>query len=176
MPDEGFNPYIPPVSDLTQKRFEGGLSERAAMLKHEASIHSVALAFFGLGVLLVCAGVVALRQSIVPASIAFAAITLGALDLIIDSGLRRYWKPAQIAAVVVSTLSVFVFPVYLLVALYVIPTLINRQARQVFTNEYRAVIAATPHLSVPTSRAPRVIILVLGIAFAVIALASMLGR
>jgi hypothetical protein len=176
MSEDLFNPYVPPASNLAAPRLDGGLSIRAAMLKHEVSIHSVALAFFGLGVLLVCAGLVVLLRHVMSATVAYGIIALGALNLFFDYGLRRHWKPVQIAAVVVSALTVFVFPFYLLIAIYVIPTLVNQQARQIFSTEYRAVIAASPHLSITTPRAPRVIILTLGIAFTVTAVMITLGR
>jgi Na+-transporting methylmalonyl-CoA/oxaloacetate decarboxylase gamma subunit len=73
-----------------------------------------------------------------------------------------------VAGLVFSVAVVFAFPLLLLVALYVIPTLVNRHSRTICSKDYRELITATPHLSIATTGKPRYLVMILGAVFTAI--------
>ena len=156
------NPYAPPTADLTPNPVAGGISPRAAMLKHEVAIRSVALVFTIIGVILICGGLLALRHRVMPVPAFCGAMILGVLAFVVEFGLRRFRAWARVAGLLFVVASVLGFVLLLPFAFFVVPTLANRQSRTICSSEYRKLVASTPHLDIATSGVPRYFVMIFG--------------
>jgi hypothetical protein len=169
MSNDPVNPYAPPTADLAIKPGVGGLSPRAAMLKHEVAVRSVAMVFNIVAVLCLGTGILALRHGFLSEAVAVGAVILGPVAFIVEFGLRRFSAWARVAGLVFSVAVVFAAPILLPGAFFVVPTLANRQSRFICSRAYRELVAATPHLNFATSNVPRYFVMIMGAVITAIA-------
>lgn len=169
MSNDSPNPYAPPTADLAIKPAVGGLSPRAAMLKHEVAVRSVAMVFNIVAVLLLGTGILAFRHGFLSGQGALGALALGAVAFIVEFGLLRFSAWARVAGLVFSIAVVLAAPILLIGAFFVVPKLANRQSRFICSRAYRELVATTPHLNFATSDVPRYFVMIMGAVITAIA-------
>lgn len=151
------NPYAAPESESLQPSPGGHAEEiRRAHLNTEAAIKSVGTLYcFGAFVLTLFCGAGLLNSSPAPDSLSKPA--LGALIVLalaqgwVGLGLRKLASWARIPTIILSLLGLLAFPVGTLINLYILFKVAGKKGTMVFSQEYREVIAATPHIKRKTS-------------------------
>lgn len=134
-------------------------------IKHEASVKSVgvlyligaAFAIFGGGTVMVLTLWARLRNSGGASEwlnielVALALLGIGGLQLVTGIALRRLKPWSRIVAGVFSGIGLLGFPVGTLINAYILYLLFSRKGGTVFSEDYQAVIAQTPHVKYRTS-------------------------
>ncbi len=86
--------------------------------------------------------------------LAMTALMVGIVGLNVATGvgLRRLRRWAQIAAGIMSAISMMNFPIGTIIGALILFVLFSPKGRFVFTAEYKQVIAATPHMKYRTAK------------------------
>ncbi len=153
-------------------------------IKHEASVKSVgvlyligaAFAIFGGGMIAVGA-LLGSGQPGAPDAVAMTAglgvglLAFGGLYLAVGLALRRLKPWSRIVAGIFSGIGLLGFPVGTLINAYILYLLFSRKGGTVFSEDYKAVIAQTPHVKYRTSIVVWIFLglLLLLIGFAIVA-------
>ncbi|REK22967.1 MAG: hypothetical protein DWQ42_16220 [Planctomycetota bacterium] len=188
------NPYEAPALDVEQVAPHSGQTESAAeevrrrLISHEASIKSVGVLFWlggGLGIFAVAAMLFFTPQGAagipggLPGSfelgILAVIVMLGAFQIWVGVALRRLQPWSRIAGAVLAGMSLFSFPIGTIIGGYVIYLLLGAKGGQVFSAEYKRVIALTPHIRHRTSRVLIVLLCILLAVFALVFARMILG-
>lgn len=138
-------------------------SIRKEHLSHEASVKAVGL-LFRLGAIVMggaglfmavgavmspgASGPVGLVELIV---IAVFCLGFAGFQLWVGLGLRKLRRSGRIAGGIVAAIGLLGFPLGTLINAYVLYLLLSRKGSTIFSDDYRRVIAATPHLKYRTS-------------------------
>ncbi|MEZ6059628.1 MAG: hypothetical protein R3C19_04630 [Planctomycetaceae bacterium] len=158
--NESFNPYAAPAAG--EVALEGGSPAevtRRKYLAHEAATQSIGslyllggLAWFVVGVFSTAAAITDSdpQDPLLPL-IAVALIVLGAGLIALAFGLRRLRRWARIPVVLLSVVGLIGFPIGTLVSAYILYLIFSSKGQTVFSDHYRDVIAATPHIQYRTS-------------------------
>ena len=141
---------------VVQKLEEGVLTNRAEqirkeLLSHEASVKSVGTLYLlgGLLVLLLSvSSMIAARRSI---TMGVLLLALGAAQLYVAFGLSRLKRWARVPTGIISGLGLLAFPLGTLINGYILYLIFSRKGATVFSEDYKQVIAETPHIKYRTS-------------------------
>ncbi len=140
---------------------------RRAYLHHEASIRSVGLVnLVGAGILtlFILFGVVSMvavffvagtrvanMASVVSLGFTAIYVALAALMFWLGRGLRRLNPSVRIPSAVMAGIGLIGFPIGTLINAYILWLLLSAKGRMVFSEEYRRVVAETPHIRYRTA-------------------------
>ena len=147
---------------------------RKAHIKHEASIKSIGILYYlggifvgimGIMVFLVGGGASALPQN---RFIGLFLLALAAAQLFTGTGLRRLKSWARAPTGILSGIGLFGFPMGTLINGWILYLVFSKKGSTVFSEEYRRVIAETPHIKYRTSV---VVWILLGLLLLLIAIA-----
>lgn len=150
---------------------------RHEYIRHEKSIQSLGVLFIigGCGgALLMFVGMIAEfggngpRTAQVPWIILTVACVISLVQVAVGVGMRRLSPWSRIPAGILGGISALNVPVGTLIGLYVIYLMVSKKSTVVFSDEYKQVIEATPHIKQRTSK---VIVVLLFVLLAVLALA-----
>ena len=142
---------------------------RTEHIKHEASVKSIGLLYFLGGTVLLLLGLLSFfgGQAVsVLAGLAFAGIGAGQIATAI--GLRKLKSWARIPTGILSGIGLLGFPFGTLINGYILYLIFCRKGATVFSDEYKQVIAETPHIKYRTSV---VVWIFLGLLLCMIAMA-----
>jgi len=170
------NPYQAPVSfdDPLNTASQGGDAEsiRRAHIKHEAQVKSIG-SLYWIGAIFTVIGLFAMPlngRNAEDFAILSLFVCLVLLQIVIGTGLRRLKPWSRIAGIVLSGIGLLAFPVGTVINLIIILILASKKSGIIFSQDYRGVIAATPHVRYRTSK---VVWLILGFfVFFVLAIAA----
>jgi hypothetical protein len=198
-PDErAVNPYAAPATDIGSEAvgIEVGVdltdaeATRRKYLNHETSIKGIGiLAILG-GVFALLGGLVFLVSAMRPANAvgdqavaAFIGVFIfgiGALQILVGSALRQLKNWARWTETVLASLNALVNliqfnPLPLLFMFYILYLMLSAKGKVVFSSEYKAVIAQTPHIRYKTSRFVKILLYVLVALIVLIIIAAVVS-
>jgi hypothetical protein len=171
------NVYAPPVADVSVE-INVGENEmlRNKYLKREANIKSLGTLYF-IGGLVVSGmfvfrmlvhfrlgGLTTLRYDLL--SLLFLLV-LSVFNFWLGFGLRRLKSAVRIPAIILNCLCLLAFPVGTLFAAIMIYMLSGEKGAYVFSDEYKQVMADTPHIKYRTSKGVWIFLIVLIVAVVV---------
>ncbi|MEM7144696.1 MAG: hypothetical protein AAF591_06150 [Verrucomicrobiota bacterium] len=152
------NPYQTPQSlEVSAEAASVPEAERIRQehIKHETSVRSIGLLYWLGGVIVILAGVGGIfddreemSSRIITASI---FLLLGVLQLLTGSALRKLRKWARIPVGIISGIGLIGFPLGTIINAYILYLVFCKKGGMVFSDEYKEVIAATPHIKYKTS-------------------------
>jgi hypothetical protein len=143
----------------TQKLREGVLDQNTAErirlehIKHEASLKSVGFLYFLGAPFVLLAGVIGISSPASTSRILPSMLFLGlvALQLWGGIGLRRLQPWARIPSGILSGIGLLGFPIGTLISGYILYLLFSKKGATVFSEDYKRIIAETPHIKYRTS-------------------------
>lgn len=127
---------------------------RKANLTHEASVRSIGILYLLGAIFCIIAGIASIFTSgfsIESIVVGLMMIVLGAFQIWVGRKLRQLDPVAKVPATVLSAIGLLGFPLGTLINGYVLYLLHSAKGKVVFSPEYHAVIAATPHIKYKTS-------------------------
>ncbi len=133
---------------------------RNAHIKHEASVKSIGVLYYLGGVALFFLGIASLlpgfagtRGASGPETFVAAGFffLLSVAQIWVGTGLRRLRSWARIPTGILSGLGLLGFPIGTIVNGYILWLIFSQKGKTVFSDEYQAVIAQTPHIKYRTS-------------------------
>jgi hypothetical protein len=130
---------------------------RQAHIKHEASVKSIGLLYYLGGVALVCLGVSQLilgvsgRGQPMGLVLGAAFLVLSVLEFVGGWGVRQLRPWSRVIVGIVSGLGLFGFPIGTIINAYIFYLIFSKKGAMLFTPEYHAAIAQTPHIRYRTS-------------------------
>lgn len=149
------NPYSAPQANIEPVDSEQE-AVRKEHINNEASIKAVGILYY-----LNCAGLlfsavaIAIPSAAESQALGFGmAVALGALAVLIGAGgvgLRGLKGWGRIISTIMSVVGLIGFPIGTLISGYILYLLWGKKGRVIFSPEYQAVIAATPHVKYKTS-------------------------
>jgi hypothetical protein len=158
------NPYAATASsaEAVSIAIDDAELTRRKYLSHEASIQSVGLLYmlgavfsmlYGVGIVFAMLYSQTAPGTGNPASVGFAEIGIGlvvcAVGMLQAYGgwsLRTLNASGKPIAILLSVLGLLGIPLGTLISVYILYLLLSEKGRMVFSPEYKAVIAATPHI------------------------------
>lgn len=169
LPPVSDNPYqAPAVAEVAAVESDAE-STRRMYLNHEASVKGVGSLYLlggvlgGLGLLalffvLASGGV---KDGIGGREALLTALTCGILVLqfFAGLGLRKFTKTGRILGASIAGISMIRFPIGTLIGAYILYLLLGAKGEMVFSPEYQAVIAQTPHIRYRTSKVVWILLL-----------------
>ena len=162
----GANPYAIPATAIVDASLAAGSDAetiRKKFLSHEASVKSVGLLYWlGSIFVLIAAGmylfmgIALLSEQEAAAGITMLiaapiALVIAVLQMFLAVGIRKLKPWARICAIVLSAIGLIGFPIGTLISAYILYLMVSKKGIYVFSDEYKQVIAATPHLKYKTS-------------------------
>ena len=155
-------------------------SVRREHLSHEASVRSIGLLFYmAAAIILVAVAplIFAGHQTTVPARIGASLLLLAFVPLYvwIGMGLRRLDPRVRLGATLLAAIGLLSIPIGTLINGYILYLLHSARGKRVFSEEYRAVMAATPHIRYRTSRVVIGLAILLVVLLAVLVVAALSG-
>ena len=170
---EPSNPYAPTSASAAAPGFAQGLSPelshaeaiRRQYLSHEASAKSIGTLYLigaflivplGVGAIVVTAisflyGEISTFEAAIMGVAGMLYMGIGLGQGATGLGLRRLRPWARIVAIVLSAIGLLGFPIGTLIAAYFLYILASQKGVYVFSDEYKQVILATPHIKYKTS-------------------------
>jgi hypothetical protein len=151
---------------------------RKKYINHEASVKSIAL-LYGLGAIFtIIIGVIGLIMpmhnkvplvtTILHIAFCILFIGIGVTQFCVGCGLQKLRQWARIPTIILSSIGLLAFPLGTVINAYILYLVISEKGKVVLSNEYKAVIQATPHIRYKTSI---IVWIVLGIFVTLIAIA-----
>jgi hypothetical protein len=129
---------------------------RKQYLNHEASVRSVGfLYYFAGGALFLMGALLATtagaRSDGIVIALSLFFVVLGAGLIWVGYGLRRLKRWARLPVGILSGMGLLGFPLGTIIHGYILYLVFSQKGKMVFSDEYRAVIAQTPHIKYRTS-------------------------
>lgn len=155
---------------------------RKAHIKHEASVKSIGLLYYLGGVVLALLGVtqmvVGLSGKGQPVGLVIGVLFLvfSVLEFIGGVGLRRLRPWSRVIAGIVSGFGLLGFPIGTIINAYVLYLVFSKKGAMLFTPEYHAAIAQTPHVRYRTSVAAWVFLGIVVLVIVGLIVAASVGR
>lgn len=172
------NPYATPQNlEIPESKVSDAETIRRAHLKTEASIKSIGILYWLSAIGILIASAVSFTTAFSGAefrflqlAIAIALCALGIFQFIVGFEIRRLKAWARIATGVLSGIGLLGFPVGTLINAYILYLIFGKKGSMVFSDSYKEIIAATPHVKYKTSKVVwilliLVILIILGITF-----------
>jgi hypothetical protein len=154
--NEAVNPYAAPaarVEDVGQDSEAERI--RWAHISHEASIKAVGLLDYLGGGMVTLSGLVMLigaaKDPGGAAVMMLLFVAIGAAVIFVGWGVRALKPWARIASCILSAIGLLGFPLGTIINGYILYLLLSKKGNTVFSPEYQAVVAATPHVKYKTS-------------------------
>lgn len=152
------NPYAPPQSSITPPSLPSGGDDEAIRKKHlnqEATIKSVGTLYY-LGFFALCGAAFAsfnglIEKEVNPWVMGSIYGVLGILQFLVAYGLRRLKPWSRWPAVAFSCLGLLAFPVGTLINGVILANLLGAKGKLVFSDDYKRITAATPHIKYKSS-------------------------
>lgn len=163
------NPYAAPsVLELTPP-LDAGRSNAEAIreehIKTEATIKTIGLLYWLGGLAIVAAAAMSVIASVTTSEtgvhellISVTLLALGVFQFLVGNGLRKFQRFARICAGVISALGLLAFPVGTLINVLILGTLFRKKSRMIFSEPYKEIIAATPHVKYKSSSLFRIVV------------------
>jgi hypothetical protein len=151
------NPYLAPATAIAPSPLlepvESLEEVRRRHLNHEASVRSVGTLYLLGGILTIVSGIylVSFPNKEFGVTVAIVIAAIGALQLILGNAIRRLQRTARIVAAILAAPSLLAFPIGTLISILVLYLMLSRKGAVVFSDEYKQVIAQTPHIKYKTS-------------------------
>ena len=125
---------------------------RQEHIKHEASIKSVGFLYFLGAAFLILGGVLSLAGGAATSLVVgLLFLCIGGVQFWVGLGLRKLRSWARIPTAILSGIGLLGFPLGTLINGYILYLVLSAKGRMIFSPEYQAVIAATPHIKYRTS-------------------------
>ena len=140
---------------------------RRAHISREASVKSIGLLYYLGGTALAFVGVIMVADYLGgygrPAKFVWALffLILGLLQFVAGFGIRRLLPWSRIPVGIVSGIGVLGFPIGTVINAYVLYLVFSPKGAMLFTPDYHAAIAQTPHIRYRTSVVVRVLLVVI---------------
>ena len=151
---EAANPYSAPTARVEDTDAGEAETIRRTHLGHETSVRGAGGLYLLGGVLMTLGGVAALvggaRGGAEAATVVFV-IALGVLQLWAGLKVRALQRGGRIAGGFLSGFGLLAFPIGTLINGYILWLFFSDKGRTVFSDAYKDVIAATPHVKAKTS-------------------------
>jgi hypothetical protein len=166
------NPYLTPATFAAPPALPVDSEVvRRQHLNHEASVKSVGTLYLLGGVVMAISGIgfITIPNKEYGISVAIFMVALGALQFILGYAIRRLQKTARIVAAVLAAPGLIGFPIGTLISALVLYLMLSRKGAMVFSDDYKRIIAETPHIKYKTSI---IVWIVLGL-FALVVLAGL---
>jgi hypothetical protein len=155
------NPYAPPRARVDDVSNAGSEAEeiRQEHIKHEASVRSIGILYYISGTLMTVGGI-ALVGGAMSSAVARESLlgflgpfylVLGVFMLFVARGVRTLRPWARIATIVVASIGLLGFPVGTLINGYILYLMLAQKGKRIFEDDYKDIIAATPHVKYRTS-------------------------
>ena len=157
------NPYAAPQTmGVIDDAPTGDETIRQQYLRHEASVKSIgslylvgAILLVPFGLYLLIGGILELAKgdstAIGVATMGAVYLGLGALQAATAIGLRRLQPWARVVAALLSLFGLLAFPLGTLISGYFLWLLLSKKGAFIVSDEYRRVVAATPHIKYKSS-------------------------
>ena len=163
------NPYAPTNTSTWEAGFDplAGDDEaiRRKYLSHEASVKSIGSLYIlgsiftvlgggavGIGLVAgLASGDLGAFEGLLLAIASALYFTVSAVHLFAAWGLRKLAPWGRVMGIVLSSIGLLAIPVGTFISAYFLFLLLSRKGRYVFTEEYRSIVADTPHLKYRTS-------------------------
>lgn len=169
------NPYAPPQTlepgSDSSAEFE---QLRKAHLGHEASVKSAGILYWISAVGLVIMGgfwlsLVASAASastpeadgtgvVIVAAIGVLLLSVGVFQFWVGNGLRKFRQSARIPTGILSGIGLIGFPLGTLINAYILYLVFSKKGSMIFSDRYKEIMAATPHLKYRTSTASWIVL------------------
>lgn len=136
-----------PMETFAAAPSDSALETRKAYLSHEASVRSIGTLYYLSAGLLICGSLVALvTEKDIPAPKIFSSflfVIVGAVQIWAGSKVRKLDPAARTPVTVLSCLGLLAIPIGTLINGYILYLILSEKGKYVFSEEYRAVVAAT---------------------------------
>ena len=160
----------------------GGEEIRRQYLKHEASVKSVGILYYLGGIALTVLGgaslfaVVSAGRGLLSLFIGVMLLLFGMGQLVVGYGIRRLKSWARIPTAILSGFGLLGFPIGTIINAYIMYLVLCKKGKMVFSEEYRDVIAQTPHIKYRTSIVVWILLGLIVFAIAAALILPMLAR
>ena len=169
------NPYAAPQTfDAPPVSSDSAELIRREHLKVETSIKSIGILYYLAGIFVIRLGISFLSQyepggisGLAEPAIGVLLLILAVFQFVAGAAIRKLKPWSRIAVGILSGFGLLGFPVGTLINAYILYLVFSKKGKTVFSESYKEIIAATPHIKYKT---PKVIWIVLAVAAAVIAL------
>jgi len=184
------NPYASPAAvNSVDAPLTDAEAIRTRYLSHEASVKSIGTLYMLGAILMVLSGGVMLvvmlvgvlkirtvsAEAAILAVVFFIYLGLGILQGATAMGIRKLQNWARYVAVVFSVIGLLGFPIGTIISAYFLYLLLSQKGTMVFSDEYKEIIAATPHIKYKTSIIVIILLILLVVILVFGALAFVLG-
>jgi hypothetical protein len=165
------NPYEAPHNiDAPSPLPSDAEAVRREHIKTEASIKSIGILYYLGGCVLLLAGIGSLASTepldaLTRYATAAGLIGLGIVQFIVGTGVRKLKPWSRIGIGFLSSIGLLGFPVGTLINIYILVLTFGKKGKMVFSEAYKEIIAATPHVKYKTSK---VVWIILAVVIAVI--------
>lgn len=181
------NPYAAPaaptVSADTPQHYE---MIRHEHLNHETNVRSFGTLYYigsvGLtlgGAACLGTGVIQLTEgdsdAVILVSLGIVYLVLGIFQFFVAGGLRKFAPIGRIGGTIFGVLGLIGFPVGTMISAYFLYLLWSEKGEMVFSDEYKRVLQATPHIVYKTSIIVKIFVVLLLVVFALAFLAAVVG-
>lgn len=153
-----YNPYQPPEAPILASSPNGDAEEiRKAHIKHEASVKSVGTLYFLAGALCIAMAAASFldskpnRQVSVTLGVAAFFVVMAVVQFWIAYGLRNLKPSRRIPTAIMSGIGLLGFPLGTVINAYIMFLVLGKKGRMVLSDEYKQIIAQTPHIKYKTS-------------------------
>jgi len=162
------NPYLPPTAPPAAAEVSQSSDElvRRQCINRESTIKTLG-ALYILGGIFALIGSISILASSSPRlsgpSPVLSVIYLGlsVMGLAAGFGLRRLQPWARILATIQACLGLLAFPIGTLINALILSAYWTNPSKTIFSEDYKRIIAATPHVKVKTSKAMIVLLIIL---------------
>ncbi|NUQ61994.1 MAG: hypothetical protein HUU20_05875 [Pirellulales bacterium] len=168
------NPYASPLTD-TSVEVAGVFAPadveaiRRKHLNHEASVRSVGTLYYLSGTFLavmVLGLIAAFFAEPTPGMwlgmfLPLFYLAMAVLSFVLGAGLRRLDARVKIPVSILSVLGLIWIPIGTLINAYILYLMLSAKGRMVFSPDYHAIIAQTPHIKYRTSLLTRILLVIL---------------
>lgn len=131
---------------------------RKTHIKHEASVKSIGILYYLGAIAVFVAGIAAAIPGATKATgpeaifVAVFLFVLSAVQILVGTGLRRLRRWARIPTGILAGVGLLGFPIGTLINGYILYLVFSKKGAMVFSDEYQAAIAQTPHIKYRTSK------------------------
>lgn len=167
------NPYAPPRAHVDD--VSGASSEaeeiRREHIKHETSVRSIGMLYYLSGGLmcflsiLMLGGLLASKLDGLMSGLGLAYLAIGVLMLFVARGVRQLKPWARTTTIVLAAIGLLGFPLGTLINGYILYLMLASKGKRIFADDYKDIIAATPHVKYRTSIVVWIVLGILLLAF-----------
>jgi hypothetical protein len=172
------DPYAPPAARVEDVPATEAESIRRENIRHEAGVKSIGILYYLGGTICVLGGAFGMAGKDFVASLVL--LLVGPLQIMVGWGIRRLLRWARVGGGILSGLGLLAFPFGTLINGYILYLLFSKKGAVVFSDAYKDVVAATPHVKHKVSLlvwiALALLVLFFAAIFAAIFIPSIGGR